>query len=146
MASKMVTTPDFWSANNRESSEPSCFGFRISERTAKPPAMVAVRAVGERSEWSGVKQRSVSQRVPGVFVFSLVFSVRVERRGRGEPWRTGDVNPVDRGSARADDLCAVRRARVRSEKGRVVVNRRLFSLLSRQRSRRTSTQKERESE
>jgi hypothetical protein len=40
--------------------------------------------------------------------------------------RTGDVDPVDRSSARADDLYAIRRARVRSEEGRVVVDRRLF--------------------
>ena len=40
--------------------------------------------------------------------------------------RTGNVEPVGRSCARANNLGAVRRARVRSEKGRVVVNRRLF--------------------
>lgn len=53
MASKMVTTPDFWSAKSRESSEPSCFGLRISERTVRPPAMVAVELSreSERVGW-----------------------------------------------------------------------------------------------
>lgn len=40
--------------------------------------------------------------------------------------RTGDVDPVSRSCARANNLCAVRRARVRSEQSRVVVNRRLL--------------------